>query len=426
MVSSKEKSSKSACSEASFKASLLLSFLTPLLLQKVIYFDNNATTQVAPEVREAMLPWLGENYGNPSGGYRFGKASRKAIEEAREKVAALIGAQPGEVVFTSGGTESSNTALRSAMALRPERKTILTSTVEHSAVHELAQFHGQTGYDIRLNPVDSGGILDLDAWREHLADGSVAVASLIWANNETGVLSPLAEAAALAAEKDVYFHTDAVQAVGKIPLKVSDLPIHALSISAHKFHGPKGIGALYLNRHARFQPEILGGGQENERRSGTENVPGIVGMGVAAELALQSAETTAALATFRDEFEKQVLAAVPGTEVHGLEADRLPNTSNLYFPGVDGEGLLILLDEAGVCCSPGSACSTGAVQPSRIIKAMGFSSSRARSSVRFSFSRFNDEAEIAIAVEAIRKAVSKLQVVMPSGGGRVVSSSRKS
>lgn len=392
----------------------------------MIYFDNNATTQVAPEVREAMLPWLGENYGNPSGGYRFGKASRKAIELARERVAALIGAQPSEIAFTSGGTESSNTALRSAMALRPERKTILTSTVEHSAVYEVAEFHKQTGYDVRFNPVDSNGALDLATWRENLADDSAAVASLIWANNETGVFSPLAEAAALAAEKDVYFHTDAVQAVGKIPVQVSDFPIHALSLSAHKFHGPKGIGALYLNRHARFQPEILGGGQENERRSGTENVPGIVGMGVAAELAMQSIKATAALADFRNEFEKQVLAAIPGAEVHGGESGRLPNTSNLYFPGVDGEGLLILLDEAGVCCSPGSACSTGAVQPSRIIKAMGFSSSRARSSVRFSFSRFNEIEEIAIAVEAIRSAVSKLQVVMPSGGGRVVSSSRKS
>ncbi|MDF1823473.1 MAG: cysteine desulfurase family protein [Verrucomicrobiales bacterium] len=392
----------------------------------MIYFDNNATTQVDPAVREAMLPWLGENYGNPSGGYRFGKASRKAIEIAREQVAALIGAQPGEIVFTSGGTESGNTALRSAIALRPERKAILTSTVEHSAVHEVAMFHQQTGYDVRFNPVDSNGKLDLDAWQENLSDDSVAVASLIWANNESGVLSPLAEAVAHAAEKDVYFHTDAVQAVGKIPVQVGELPVHALSISAHKFHGPKGVGALYLNRHARFQPEILGGGQENERRSGTENVPGIVGMGVAAELALQSMDATTALVDFRDEFEKQVLAAVPGAEVHGRESDRLPNTSNLYFPGVDGEGLLILLDEAGLCCSPGSACSTGAVQPSRIIKAMGFSSSRARSSVRFSFSRFNELGEIAIAVDAIRTAVSKLQIVMPSGGGPVISSSRKS
>lgn len=388
----------------------------------MIYLDNNATTRVAPEVREAMLPWLGENYGNPSGGYRFGKAARKALDHARGQVAALIGAEPSEIVFTSGGTESSHTALRSALALRPDRKSLLLSPVEHSAVYESATFFGQTGYDARLNPVDSAGQLDLERWRENLADDTVAVASLIWANNETGVLSPMAEAAALAAEKDVYFHTDAVQAVGKIPVQVAGLPLHALSISAHKFHGPKGVGALYLNRHARFQAEILGGGQEDERRSGTENVPGIVGMGVAAELAMGAMEDSAAVARLRDAFEAQVLAAVPGGECNGADSPRLPNTSNLYFPGVDGEGLLILLDEAGVCCSPGSACSTGAVQPSRIITAMGFSSSRARSSVRFSLSRFTDEAEISAAVEAVRSAVGKLRIVSPGGGGRVVSS----
>ncbi|MEM9017905.1 MAG: aminotransferase class V-fold PLP-dependent enzyme, partial [Verrucomicrobiota bacterium] len=227
------------------------------------------------------------------------------------------------------------------------------------------------------------------------------------------------EAAALAAEKDVYFHTDAVQAVGKIPIKVTAAPIHALSISAHKFHGPKGIGALYLNRNARFRPDILGGGQENERRSGTENVSGIIGMGVAAELAKQSLDETAKLSGWRDRFEEEIFAALPDVEINGDPGARLPNTSNLYFPGVDGEGLLILLDEAGVCCSPGSACSTGSVQPSRIVKAMGHSSSRARSSVRFSFSRFNREEEIIPAVEAIVKAVGKLRVVMPSGG-RVV------
>ena len=391
----------------------------------MIYLDNNATTQVAPEVREAMWPWLGEHYGNPSGGYRFGKAAKKAITLAREQVAALIGAQAEEIVFTSGGTESNNTALRSAIALRPDRKKLLTSTVEHSAVHEVALALDSTGYEVRLNPVDSGGKLELEAWRESLQDDTVAVASLIWANNETGVLSPVAAAAAMAAEKDVYFHSDAVQAVGKIPLRVTDFPLHALSLSAHKFHGPKGVGALYLNRHARFHPEILGGGQENERRSGTENVPGIVGMGVAAELALAAMETTAALTSLRDEFERQVLAALPGVEIHGAESERLPNTANLYFPGIDGEGLLILLDEAGICWSPGSACSTGAVQPSRIIKAMGYSSSRARSSVRFSFSRLSRAEEIPAAVAAIEKAVGKLKVVMPSGGSRVVGPGRK-
>ncbi len=390
----------------------------------MIYLDNNATTKLAPEVREAILPWLDDSYGNPSAGYRLGKASRKAIEEAREKVAALIGAEPQEIVFTSGGTESNNTAIRSALQLRPERKGFLTSSVEHSAVDEVAKFFDQTGYDVTFNPVDSQGQLDLETWKGTCATDELAIASLIWANNETGVLSPLAEAAAIAAESDVYFHTDAVQAIGKVPVSVRDLPIHALSISAHKLHGPKGIGALYLNRHARFETQALGGGQENERRSGTENVPGIVGFGVAAELALANLEKMSAIATMRDTFEKALIEAVEGVEINGALDSRLPNTSNLYFPGVDGEGLLILLDEAGICCSPGSACSTGAVKPSRIIKAMGHSPARARSSVRFSFSRLNHEDEIAPAVEAVRAAVSKLRVVMPSGGSRVVGGPR--
>jgi cysteine desulfurase len=392
----------------------------------MIYLDNNATTRVAPEVRDAMLPWLEDHYGNPSGGYRFGKEARKAVERAREQVAYLIGALPGEIVFTSGGTESNNTAIQSALALQPERKGILTSTVEHSAVGEVVEFFGQTGYDARLNPVDSAGALDLEAWKDALFDDQVAVASLIWANNETGVLSPIAEAAALAAERNTYFHTDAVQAVGKIPLSVSDLPIQALSLSAHKLHGPKGVGALYLDRHARFRPQTLGGGQENERRSGTENVPGIVGLGEAAELAKAKLADRGQISALRDRFESAVIETVDGVEINGEPENRIPNTSNLFFPGVDGEGLLILLDEAGVCCSPGSACSTGSVQPSRIVKAMGHSSARARSSVRFSLSRFTTVEEIDEAVRAIAKAVSKLRVVLPTSGSRVISSRKQS
>ena len=389
----------------------------------MIYLDNNATTAVAPEVREAMLPWLGEFYGNPSGGYRFGRQARKAIDESREKVAALIGAHPEEIIFTSCGTESNNAALRSSLSLRPERKAILTSTVEHSAVDEVARFFGETGYDARFVEVDAEGHLDLEAWKNATADDEVAVASLIWANNETGVLSPVEAAAEIAAERDVYFHTDAVQAVGKVPLSVADLPVHALSVSAHKFHGPKGVGALYQDRHARFQPLMLGGGQEEKRRSGTENVAGIVGMGVAAELAAARLDARESAAALRDQFEEGVLETVEGSAVNGDRDRRLPNTTNLFFPGVDGEGLLILLDEAGICCSPGSACSTGAVKPSRILKAMGQSSSRARSSVRFSLSHHTTAEEVAEAVSAIGTAVGKLQVVLPAGGGRVVGGS---
>ncbi|MAS93974.1 MAG: cysteine desulfurase NifS [Verrucomicrobiales bacterium] len=389
----------------------------------MIYLDNNATTRVAPEVREAMLPWLDDHYGNPSAGYRFGRESRKAIDAAREQVAALIGSHPEEVVFTSGGTESNNTAIRSALAVRPDRKGVVTSTAEHSAVDEVVKELGESGYETSFVGVDEDGALDLDEWKNALAKEGVAVASLIWANNETGVLSAIAEAARIAAEHDVYFHTDAVQAVGKIPLSVGELPIHALSLSGHKFHGPKGIGALYLNRNSRFHPLIIGGGQEDERRSGTENVPAIVGMGVAAELAKAALESANEIRDLRDRFEKGVLEVIEGAEINGDPVNRLPNTSNLYFPGVDGEGLLILLDEAGICCSPGSACSTGAVKPSRIVRAMGHSSSRARSSVRFSFSRFSTEDEVGAAITAIRTAVGKLRVVMPSSSSRVVKSS---
>lgn len=385
----------------------------------MMYLDNNATTPLAPGVLEAMLPWMRDQYANPSAGYRFGRAARRAVDQARGQVASLIGAQPEEIVFTSGGTESNNTAIRSALSLRPDHKIILSSTVEHSAVYEVVKFYESTGYTVRLNPVDSLGHLDLERWKESIREDGVALASLIYANNETGVLSPLREAAELAAEHGVYFHTDAVQAVGKISIDVSELPVQALSMSAHKLHGPKGVGALYLHRFARFAPQTLGGGQENERRSGTENVPAIVGFGVAAELAAQELAHAQKIWKMRNEFEATVLTAISGVEINGDPDKRIPNTSNLFFPGIDGEGLLILLDQAGVCCSPGSACSTGAAQPSRIVKAMGHSSSRARSSVRFSFSRMNRTDEIAPAVAAIVKAVEKLRVVMPSGGGIV-------
>ena len=388
----------------------------------MIYLDNNATTRIDPAVREAMLPWLDEQFGNPSAGYRFGRAARKAVDEAREKVAALIDAHPEEIIFTGSGTEANNTAIHSAVLTWPDRKTLLTSSVEHSAVEKVCQFYDQTGYSHRPTPVGSDGSLDLDQWEKNLADDSVAAASLIWANNETGFLSPVEKAAELAHEQKVFFHSDAVQAVGKIPVSVKSGLFQALSMSAHKLHGPKGIGALYMNRLCRFNPLLHGGGQENERRSGTENVASIVGFGVAAELAatrLENDDTTVSLQKLRDDFEQGVIAVIEGVEINGDPDKRLPNTSNLYFPGIDGEGLLILLDEAGLCCSPGSACSTGSVKPSRIIKAMGFSNARARSSVRFSFSHENTAGEIPQAIEAIQTAVGKLRITMPSGGGVV-------
>ena len=273
-----------------------------------------------------------------------------------------------------------------------------------------------------MNPVDSSGALDLDIWKDNVAAEGGAIVSLIWANNETGVISPVEKAAELAAERGLFFHTDAVQAVGKIPVSVREMPIHALSMSAHKIYGPKGVGALFLNRDVRFQPLLWGGGQESERRSGTENVAGIVGFGKAAELAKSRLDESESIAAKRDTFEEGLISEISDIEINGDPKRRLPNTSNLYFPGVDGEGLLILLDEAGVCCSPGSACSTGAVQPSRIVKAMGHSSERARSSVRFSLSRNTTMDEIRNAISAIKTAVGKLRVTMPSGGRVVINS----
>ncbi|MCB1062958.1 MAG: aminotransferase class V-fold PLP-dependent enzyme, partial [Verrucomicrobiae bacterium] len=335
----------------------------------VIYLDNNATTQIHPEVREAMMPWLSEDgYGNPSAGYRFGKRARRAVEDARAQVAALINSEPEEIVFTSCGTESNNTALMSALRCYPERKRIVTSTAEHSAIENPCAFFESTGYDVRRNPVNSVGRLDLEALREAVVPGETVVVSLIWANNETGMLTPIAEAATIAREAGALFHTDAVQAIGKHPVSVCDSGISLLSMSGHKLHAPKGVGALFVSRHVRFEPLLFGGDQEDGRRSGTENVAGIVGFGKAAELMRQELAEggrVERLRTLRDCFENGVLSAVEGVAVNGDRDDpnaRLTNTSNLYFPGVDGEGLLILLDEAGVCCSPGSACGTGAVK----------------------------------------------------------------
>lgn len=381
---------------------------------ELLYLDNNATTKVDPAVVEAMLPWLSEQYGNPSSAYRIGKAASKAVAHAREQVAALIGAEPSEILFTSCGTESINTAINSAGSQSLDHTHLITSTVEHSATLKLSDYLAQRGYEITRLSVDSAGHLDLARLEKSLRSDT-ALVSLLWANNETGVLFPIQEIAALCHAKRVPFHADAVQAVGKIPVNVLDLGVSMLSVSGHKLHAPKGIGALFISKRLRYLP-LLRGSQESARRGGTENVASIVAMGKAAEIALDHiAEEQTRVRKFRDEFEKAILERVPRTEVNGDLINRLPNTSNLSFEGVESEGALILLDDRGICCSAGSACTSGSVHPSHVLKAMGMSNDRARASLRFSFGRFNHAEEIPTAIEAVVEIVAKLRKLTPAG-----------
>lgn len=389
----------------------------------LIYLDNNATTQVHPEVCAAMEPYVsGGLYGNPSAGYRFGKKAREAIDGARCQVAALLAVEQEEIVFTGCGTESINTAIHSALRCCPERRHVVTTAGEHSATEKPCAQLESRGYRVTRLGLDGEGLIDLGELAAAVSSADTALVSLIWANNETGVLAPVEEAAEIVRGKGVLFHTDAVQAVGKLPLSLAGSAVSMLSLSGHKLHAPKGVGALYLNRQARFEPWLLGGGQEGGRRSGTENVAGIVGLGKAAELlknALDNEGHQQHLQKLRDRLEQALLGRVPNTLVNGHRDKRLPNTSNLCFEGVDAEGLLILLDNAGICCSPGSACGTGSVKPSRVLTAMGFPPARSRSSVRFSVSLFTSENEIDRAVDAVEQAVNKLRITLPSGGGPV-------
>ena len=380
----------------------------------MIDLDANATTPLLPEVLDAMLPWLRDGYANPSGAYAGAKLARKAIDHARNQVADLIGADPAEIIFTGGGTESVNTALHSLDKLTDEG-TAVVSAIEHSAVLRCVENLTRT---VNAIPVNSGGRLDLAAFTAAL-DGAAYV-SLMAANNETGVIQPLMEAAALAHEKGLPVHSDAIQAVGKIPLDVRELGIDLLSLSAHKFHGPKGVGALYVRQGLRFKPLLHGGGQEAGRRSGTENTAGIVAMGVAAECAKRFLTNDGLLKAMRDAFEKTVLTEVSGSMANGDPDHRLPNTSHLSFERCDAAGLLILLDEAGVACSAGSACMTGKQRPSHVQLAMGIPESRAKSSLRISFSRLNSMEDAIAAAQAVRRAVEKLRRVQGPGVGPVV------
>lgn len=378
----------------------------------MIYLDANATSPLAPEVLEAMLPWMRDGFANPSGSYASAKAARRAIDRAREQVADLIGAQPGEIVFTGGGTESVNTALFSLDRLAGQG-TAVVSAIEHSAV--LRWVDAQTRKGVRV-PVGEDGQMLMDHFKQSLE--AAAYVSLMAANNETGVIQPLGKAVELARERGLPIHSDAVQAVGKMPLGVRELGVDLLSISAHKFHGPKGVGALFVREGLRFEPLFHGGGQEQGRRSGTENVAGIVGMGAAAEWVRSNSFES--VRSMRDEFEAIVLNEISGVLVNGNTGHRLGNTSHLSFDGCDAAGLLILLDEAGVACSAGSACMTGKQMPSHVQLAMGIPEARAKSSLRFSFSRLNSPDEAVAAAGILKKVVEKLRRVQGMGVGPVV------
>lgn len=389
----------------------------------MIYLDANATTPILPEVLDAMLPWLREGFHNPNASYRGAKEARKAIEEARERVAALIGAEPDEIVFTGGGTESTNAALK-WLARLVGRKSgkVVTSAIEHSAVLKPVETFADVGYPVTKVGVDSGGRLLLDDFRvacEAAKEGG-GFASVMWVNNETGVIQPIEEACESARENGLAFHTDAIQAVGKIPVDAREVPVDFLSLSGHKFHGPKGVGALYIRSGARFEPLLRGGGQEKDRRSGTENTAGIVGLGKAAELAATRLAAHATPSALRDAFEAKVVESLTGVSINGDLLHRLPSTSHLSFTGCEAAGLLILLDDLGVACSAGSACMTGKQQPSHVQKAMGFTDAKAKSSLRFGFSCLNTMEEALAAADAVKKSVEKLRRVQGGSTGPVV------
>jgi cysteine desulfurase len=380
---------------------------------KMIYLDNNATTRVAPEVVEAMLPYLKDFYGNPSSMYEFARQAETEIERARTALAALLGADPREIVFTSCGTESDNTAIWAALRANPDKRHIITTRVEHAAVKNLGTFLSKNSYRVTFVPVDGKGRLDQDYLLDHLSDDT-AIVSVMWANNETGVIFPVEEIAAQVCEKGVVFHTDAVQAVGKIPIDLDQNAIDMLSLSGHKLHGPKGIGALYVRKGTRFSPFLIGGHQEGGRRGGTENVASIAGLGRASELAAANMrEEITRVRALRDALETGILARVPNAIVNGDRHNRLPNTANISFEYIEGESILLMLDALGICASSGSACTSGSLEPSHVLRAMGVPFTAAHGSIRFSLSTFNTREEIDHVVEHLPAVVERLRELSP-------------
>ncbi|ACV67402.1 cysteine desulfurase NifS [Desulfohalobium retbaense] len=378
-----------------------------------VYLDNNATTRVAPEVEEAMRPYLGELYGNPSSMHRFGGQVGKDLRIAREQVATGLGADPEEIIFTSCGTEGDNTAIHAALESQPDKRHIVTTKVEHPAVLNYCKHLEKKGYEVTYLGVDTHGRLDLNALKNSLRPDT-AIVSIMYANNETGVIFPLDEIAPLVKERGILLHTDAVQTLGKIPFSVADLPVDYLVVSGHKVHGPKGVGVLYVRRSAPYAPFVIGGHQEHGRRAGTENTASIIAMGKAVELATTDiAAEQSRISALRDRLQSGLLEAIPDTVVNGEAAERLPNTLSIAFKYIEGEAMLLLLDEFAICASSGSACTSGSLEPSHVLRAMGVPFTYAHGSLRFSLSRYTTEEEIDTVLRELPPIIERLRAMSP-------------
>lgn len=382
---------------------------------KVIYLDNNATTKVADEAVEAMLPYHGSMYGNPSSMHTFGGQVHAKIEHAREAVAKLINADPSEIIFTSCGTESDNTAVMSALQSNPGKNHVITTRVEHPAVLNFCKALARRGYDVTFLPVDRSGRLDLDELSSAITDNT-AVVSIMYANNETGVIFPIGEITEIVKSRGITFHTDAVQAVSKIPLDVEKLPVDMISISGHKIHAAKGVGALYVRKGTRFSPYLIGGHQEKSRRAGTENVASIAGFGKACELAEQYLrEEHAKTKLLRDRLEQGLVGSCPDARINGDRENRLPNTTNISFEYVEGEAILLRLNEDNICASSGSACTSGSLEPSHVLRTMGVPFTAIHGSIRFSLSRYNTDEDIDVVLDRMPKIIKELRDLSPFG-----------
>lgn len=386
---------------------------------KTIYMDNNATTQVDPAVFDAMKPYFTELYGNPSSMHGFGGQVGVEIKHARERVAGLLGCDPSEIIFTSCGSESDNTAIRSALNAQPDKRHIITSNVEHPAILSLCKFlEKKDGYDVTYLEVDDHGRLDPESLRQAIREDT-AIVSIMWANNETGNIFPIEEMAAIAKEKGVIFHTDAVQAVGKVPIDLSRIPVDMLSLSGHKLHAPKGVGALFVRKKLPFRPLLIGGHQEGSRRAGTENTTGIIALGKACEIALEHMdEEQTQVRALRDKLESGLVERVADAKVNGDPESRLPNTSNISFGYVEGEAILLMMDQVGICASSGSACTSGSLEPSHVLRAMGVPFTFAHGSIRFSLSRFNTMEEVDYVLDVLPDIIKNLRKLSPFSPGK--------